>query len=143
MAHAMSEREWKTYLMQGTHTAKLGTVTRDGRPVVSPVWFILDEEQLIFMTGGDSLKARNIIHNPRVSLSVDDETFPFSFVILHGLAEIDYLSPAELLPWSTRIATRYVPKEQAESYGKRNAVEGEVLIRVTPQKVLAYEGVAE
>jgi hypothetical protein len=53
------------------------------------------------------------------------------------------VSPAELLPWTTRIAKRYMGTEQADAYGKRNAVEGEVLVRVPLTKVTAQKGIAE
>ena len=53
------------------------------------------------------------------------------------------VSPAELLPWTTRIAKRYVGTEQADAYGRRNAVAGELLIRVPLTKVTARKGIAE
>ena len=44
--------------------------------------------------------------------------------------------------WSTRIAGRYMGEELAEAYGKRNSVEGELLVRITPTKVVFMKGVA-
>jgi hypothetical protein len=49
-------------------------------------------------------------------LSVDDEQPPFAFVLLEGSAIICQVSPAELLPWTTRIAKRYMGTEQADAY---------------------------
>jgi hypothetical protein len=46
------------------------------------------------------------------------------------------------LRWSTRIAPRCLGKEQAEAFGRRNAVEGELLLRITPTKVVAENDVA-
>ena len=46
-------------------------------------------------------------------------------------------------PWTTRIAKRYMGAEQAEAYGKRNAVEGELLVRVPLTKVTVRKGVAD
>lgn len=114
-------------MIQGAHTAKLATVTSDGRPVTAPVWYMLDGEQVIFMTGQECHKVRNISRNLRVSICVDEEALPFAFVILQGTVEIEFLSPSTLLPWSTRIAARDVPKGESEQYGRRNAVEGEAL----------------
>jgi hypothetical protein len=45
--------------------------------------------------------------------------------------------------WATRIAARYMGEDQAEAYGKRNAVPGELLVRVRPTKIVAVEGVAD
>jgi PPOX class probable F420-dependent enzyme len=147
----MSNDEIKNFLMCETFTAKLATVNKDGSPHVAPIWFVLDETEItennkcfdiIFTTGNTSTKGRNILRDPRVTISVDDQTSPFSFVILMGLvASIDE-EPSELLRWATRIAERYVGKENAEQYGKRNSSKGELLVRVRPRKVLAEKNVA-
>jgi hypothetical protein len=42
------------------------------------------------------------------------------------------------------IAERYMGKENAERYGKRNTVKGELLlVRLKPTKIIAQEDVAE
>ncbi len=140
---SMTPDEWRAFLLSGTRTAKLATVRRDGRPHVAPVWFDLDGDQLVFMTGKDTIKGKNILRNPRVMLSVDDERPPFAFVLIEGSAIASELSPEELLPWSTRIAKRYMGPEQAEAYGRRNAVEGELLVRVPLSRIIARKGVAD
>ena len=138
----MTPAEWRAFLLADARTAKLATVRADGRPHVAPVWFTLEGDDLVFMTMADSVKGRNLRSNPRVAVSVDEERFPFAFVLVEGVAEILALSPSELLPYATRIAERYVGAERAESYGERNAVEGEVLVRVPLTKVVARMGVA-
>src|ERR1700720_2661348 len=110
--------EWRAFLLSGTRTAKLATVRSDGRPHVAPVWFDLDGNDLIFMTGRDTAKGKNILRDPRVMLCVDDENPPFAFVSIEGAAVASELSPAELSPWSTRIAKRYMGAERADAYGK-------------------------
>ena len=45
--------------------------------------------------------------------------------------------PAELLRTATAIAARYMGAERAEEYGQRNAVPGELVVRMRPVKVLA------
>ncbi len=140
---SMTPDEWRAFLLSGTRTAKLATVRRDGRPHVAPVWFDVDGDQLVFMTGKDTIKGKNVLRNPRVMLSVDDERPPFAFVLIEGSAIASELSPEALLPWSTRIARRYMGPEQAEAYGRRNAVEGELLVRVPLSRIIARKGVAD
>jgi PPOX class probable F420-dependent enzyme len=77
VARAMTPERWRAFLAQGTRTAKLATTRSDGRPHVVPIWFVLDGEDLVFTTGGRSVKARNLRRDPRVCLCVDDET-PFT-----------------------------------------------------------------
>ena len=138
----MTPEEWRAFLLADTRTAKLATVRPDGRPHVAPVWFTLDGNDLIFMTMVNTVKGKNIQENPQVAIAVDEEDFPFAFVLVEGRAEIESLAPDDLYPYATRIAERYVGVDRAESYGQRNSVEGEVLVRVPLTNVVARKGVA-
>ena len=133
--------EHKHFLMEQVRTAKLETVRKDGRPHVTPVWFILDGDTLVFSTWHTSIKAVNIRRDERVCLCVDDEKPPFSYIQIEGTATLSADSE-ELKYWTTRIAGRYMGEDLAEAYGKRNSVEGELLVRVTPTKVVFLKDVA-
>jgi hypothetical protein len=63
-------------------------------------------------------------------ISVDDEAFPFGFVLVQGIARYQRLTPDALRPWAERIAGRYVPAAKLAATLERNAVEGELLVRV-------------
>jgi PPOX class probable F420-dependent enzyme len=139
----MTPDEYRRFLMDTPRTGKLATVRADGRPHVVPIWFVLDGDVLVFSCGSGSVKAHNMRRDPRVSLSVDDEKPPYSFVLIDGTAEIQTLTPEEMLPWTTRIARRYMGDALAETYGKRNAVLDELIVRVTPTKVVAQRGIAD
>jgi PPOX class probable F420-dependent enzyme len=139
---SMSTSEWRAFLLAGTRTGKVATVSKEGRPVVVPVWFDLDGDELVFETDGRSAKARHLEANPNVAVCVDDERFPFAFVSVRGRATVERLAPTELLPWTTRIARRYVGDERADEYGRRNAVEGAVLVRVRLDHVIAVSDIA-
>jgi len=139
----MKPEEARAFLSAGTRTGKLATVRADGRPHVAPVWFVLDGESLVFMTQASSVKGRNLLRDPRVSLSVDEEVFPYAFALVEGEAALRELTPQALVPWATRIARRYVDPRRAEIYGRRNAVAGELLVRVPLTKIVAKQGVAE
>ncbi|MGH0037969.1 MAG: PPOX class F420-dependent oxidoreductase [Myxococcota bacterium] len=138
----MTEAEWRDFLLAGARTAKLATVRPDGRPHVAPVWFSLDAGDLVFTTMANTVKGRNLRANPQAAICVDEEEFPFAFVLVQGPARIEALPPGELLPFTTRIARRYVGDDRAEAYGRRNAVEGEVLVRVPLEEVIARKAVA-
>ena len=140
---SMTPSQWREFLLFGTRTAKVATVRENGHPHVAPVWFVLDGNELVFTTWSKSVKGRNLLRDPHVMISVDNEQMPFAFVLIDSTATVQELSPQELLPWATRIASRYVPSGKADSYGKRNAVVGELLIRVPLTKVVAQAAVAE
>lgn len=131
----------REFLSAGTRTGKLATVRADGRPHVVPVWFLLDGDDLVFTTWHESVKARNLRREPRVSLAVDDEAPPYSFVRVDGTAAL-LDDRDELRRWARPIAARYVGEELADRYAARNAVEGELVVRVTPTKAVGESGVS-
>lgn len=128
--------EVAAFLAGGTRTGKLGYVAADGRPLVVPVWFLVDGDQLVFNTGSETAKARALRRDPRVVLCVDDQDPPYSFVQVQGAAEIGE-DPDDLLDTATRIGGRYMGADRAEEFGRRNAVPGELVVRVTPTKVIS------
>jgi PPOX class probable F420-dependent enzyme len=137
----MSNDERQRFLAEGTRTGKLATVRADGRPHVAPVWFVLDGDDLVFTTGAKSVKGRAIRRDPRVALSVDREEPLYDYVIVEGTATVSEDLDA-LLEWATRIAARYMGEDKAAAYGKRNAVPGELLVRITPTKIIAAKNIA-
>ena len=139
---SMAENEWRAFIIQGSRTGKLATVQDDDRPHVVPIWFILDDAGLLFMTGEDTVKAGNIRRDPRIAICVDDQRFPYSYVTIEGVAEILEPTADRFLEIATEIARRYVGPERAAEYGKRNAVPGELLIRVKAAKILSGKDVA-
>ena len=136
----MTKEEYKEFLLQGTKTGKLATVREDGRPHVVPIWYELDGDNLVFTTGETSVKAKNMTRDPRISISVDDQTPPYSFVTIEGTASFSE-DREELLHWATKIGGRYMGEDKAEAFGKRNAAEGELLVKITPTKVIAHKDV--
>ncbi|MFQ6853630.1 PPOX class F420-dependent oxidoreductase [Streptomyces sp. 35M1] len=142
MAHHMTDEEWRGFLSEGTRTAKVSTVRADGRPHIAPVWFLLDGDSVVFNTGKESVKGRNLARDGRVALCVDDDRPPYAFAVVQGQAELSE-DPEELLRWATRIAGRYVGADAAEEFGRRNGVPGELVVRVRIDKVVAMAGMAD
>ncbi|AWI32454.1 PPOX class F420-dependent oxidoreductase [Streptomyces tirandamycinicus] len=142
MARKMSQDEWRAFLSQGTRTAKLSTVRADGGPHIAPVWFLLDGDHVVFTTGKETVKGRNLARDGRVALCVDDDRPPFSFVVVQGRAELGE-DAEQLRHWATRIAARYMGEDRAEEYGARNGVPGELLVRMRVDKVQALAGLAD
>jgi PPOX class probable F420-dependent enzyme len=139
----MSREEWRAFLTAPARTAKLATVRADGRPHVAPIWFALDDDDtIVFTTGATTVKGRSIVADPRVALCVDDDRPPFSFVVVEGKAAVVDDADA-LLTWATRLGARYMGADRAEEYGRRNGVPGELLVRVTPTRVLAHNNIAD
>jgi len=142
MAHKMTDEEWRAFVSNGTRTGKLSTVRADGRPHVAPIWFLLDGDDLVFNTGKDTVKGRNLARDGRVALCVDDDRPPYAYVVLQGRARIsEDLDDIRL--WAGRIGSRYMGEERAEEFAARNGVPGELLVRVRIEKVLAEASVSD
>lgn len=139
----MIDSEWRAFLLTGTRTGKLAVVRRNGLPHVTPIWFLLDDnDDLIFTTWSDSVKARALVRNRTFSLCVDDDTPPYSYVMLEGrVRSIDDQDPG-LREWATRIGGRYMGADQAEAYGERNSVPGEYLVRAEITRLVGRREVA-
>jgi PPOX class probable F420-dependent enzyme len=137
----MTPDECRAFLLERARTAKLATGRADGRPHIAPIWFTLDGDDLLFTTWHTAVKAANIRRDGRLALCVDDDTPPFSYVIVEGTATISE-DPAELRTWATRIAARYMGAERGEEYGARNGVPGELLVRLMPTRLLGQASVA-
>ena len=123
------------FLSTGTRTGKLAYLAADGRPLVAPVWFIVEDGNIVFNTGKDTAKGRALARDSRVAMTVDDERPPYSFVQVQGVAGTSE-DPQQLLDTATRIAGRYVGDGRAAEFGRRNGVPGELVVRVRPTKVI-------
>jgi PPOX class probable F420-dependent enzyme len=137
----MEDGEWRAFVSEGTRTGKLATTRRDGRPHVMPIWFVLDGDDFVFMTGAQSVKGRTLRATGRASLCVDDQVPPYAFVTVSGPVTISE-DQFELLRFSTMIGGRYMGADRAEEFGRRNAVPGELLVRLHAAHVVAEADVA-
>jgi PPOX class probable F420-dependent enzyme len=138
----MSAEERRAFLSAGTRTAKLAVIRLSGAPHVAPIWFVLDGDDVVFTTGADTVKGKALQRDGRVALCVDDEQPPFSFVVIEGTARIG-TDVDEMLPWATRLGARYMGAERAEQFGCRNAVPGELLVRVVPTRIIAKARISD
>jgi PPOX class probable F420-dependent enzyme len=138
----MSHAERRAFLSAGTRTAKLAVTRPNGAPHVVPIWFVLDGDDMVFTTGADTMKGKAIRRDNRVALCVDDDRPPFSFVTIEGNARVG-TDLDEMLPWATRLGARYMGAERAEEFGRRNAVPGELLVRVVPTKIIAKARISD
>ena len=152
MARTMADDEVAAFLGSlPARTAKLATVRADGRPHIAPIWYIVDGStagpdspigDIVFNTGVATVKGSNLSRDPRVALCIDDDTPPFTFAIVEGTVTVTE-DPEQLVHWATAIAGRYMGADQAEAYGRRNGVPGELVVRLRPTRITAQARVAD
>jgi PPOX class probable F420-dependent enzyme len=137
----MTPAETRAFLLEGVRNAQLATVRADGRPHVAPVWFTLDGDDILITTSPHSVKGANLQRDHRVALVVDDPTLPLCYVLVEGTATLSD-DPGEVRHWATVLAERYMGAERAEVVGIRNSPPGELLVRVTPTRIVAEAEIA-
>jgi PPOX class probable F420-dependent enzyme len=73
-----------------SHTGILTTLRRDGAPVSSPVWFVVDDHTIALMAPSSTKKVARIRHDPRAAFLVEsgERWDNLSGVHLNGQVEI-------------------------------------------------------
>ena len=138
---SMTHAEAVAFLSAGTRTGKLATVRADGRPHVTPIWFVVDGDALVFNTWHTSAKAKHLHRDPRASLVVDLEEPPYAYVKVDGSVTISH-DPSEARRYATLIGGRYMGDDRAEEFGIRNGVEGELVVHLSMEIVKAHADIA-
>jgi PPOX class probable F420-dependent enzyme len=137
----MTRQEAIDFLSVGSRTGRLATASPTGEPHVAPVWFLVDGEDLVFTTGEETIKGRNLRANARAAMTVDVPEYPYHFVVVRGSVSLES-RPPDMLAWTTRLAERYVPARRAREYGERNAVDGEMLCRLRMERISGARDIA-
>jgi PPOX class probable F420-dependent enzyme len=138
----MTAAEAKAFLDRGSRTATFATVRPDGRPHAVPTWYIRDGDDFVFTTWHTSVKARNLRTDGRAALVVQDPEPPYDYVTVEGRAEIlDDL--AECRRIATALGAKYMGADQAEAFGARNGVPGELVVRLHPTRIHGFAKIAE
>jgi len=71
-------------LLEGRNYAVLATINPDGSPQTSAMWVGRDGDDLVFSTVEGRKKHRNMLRDPRVSVSILDSADPENYVELRG-----------------------------------------------------------
>ena len=93
-------------VLAGTSIAHLATVLPDGSPHTVPLWVDTRGEQVVFLTGPGSRKARNLRRDARMALSIAPVDDPFTPVVVRGRV-VEWLEGDEAWETIDRISTKY------------------------------------
>lgn len=141
MPETMTVARQQEFLAEGTRTAVLVTVRASGRPHAVPVWYAVDGSDIVLFTGSETVKGRALLANPSVTVVVDDDVPPFSYVSIEGTAEVSR-DPAVLRRYVELVAARYLPADQAAGFLEFGLAPGNLAVRIRPTKVIAQDRVA-
>jgi PPOX class probable F420-dependent enzyme len=93
-------------VLNGTSLAHLATVLPDGSPHTVPLWVDTRGDQIVFLTGPQSRKARNLRRDPRMALSIAPVDNPFTPVVVRGRV-VEWLDGDEAWEIIDRVSTKY------------------------------------
>ena len=114
--------------------AVVSTTCPTGKPHAMPIWYLWRDGKVLFHTGPNSTKMRNLRKNNRVSVVVDTKTAPYKAVVVEGTAR--ELPDDRAL--GREMAIHYLGATMGARYADRPS-EPSTLVEVTPTKVISWD----
>jgi PPOX class probable F420-dependent enzyme len=117
-----------------TPFATLATVGPDGRPQVSEVWFLAEDDALRVSLNITRQKTKNLVANPVISLFLLDLANPLRYLELRGDAEV---TPDDDYSFADRVAAKYgegVDLREMDGPGQTR-----VVVTVKPVRIVAVD----
>jgi len=118
-------------LLDVPRVGTLGTVNADGSPLLTPVWYARDGNELWLVIPPDGPKTRNIRRDPRVMFVVMDES-GYTYVTIQGRARLE---SGEGGKKPREMAIRYLGERAGARFAERDYIKEEIVCRITPGKV--------
>lgn len=120
-------------LLRSTIPARLAYVWTDGTPRVVPVWFHWNGKEFVLGTPSKAPKLKALAKNPKVALTIDDNTFPHKVLLVRGTARLETVKGVD--PEYSQAAERYFGPELGKAWVTRLAsmVSEMVRVSITPE----------
>ena len=124
--------------LQSHRLCVIGVDRRTGPPSLTPVYYVMDGDDLLISTTSTRAKTKLIRRNPEVSLCVLHEEFPFPYLTVFGRGRIEEDGAADLMArvGAAMGAPPLTPETRA-ALEQRAAQEGRIVLRVTPERVIS------
>lgn len=90
---------------------RMATLGSDGYPQVTPVWYLHENGSLFASTERDRIKYRNIMRDPRVGASIDDD-HPYRGISVKGVAQVH---SGDIVALVRRIVVRYIVADELDA----------------------------
>ncbi|MFF8814746.1 PPOX class F420-dependent oxidoreductase [Streptomyces pactum] len=120
-------------LLDDPNPAVLATVNPDGSPQTSVVWVTREGDDLLISTQEGRRKERNVVRDPRVSLTVYDPRGPLRYLEVRGTATVTEDHGRQV---AVRVAEEYEGEGAGEEYRQLPPEVVRVVIRIRPRRVV-------
>ena len=133
----LSQREINT-ILQEPHISIISTLHPDGTPHMTPVWHLVDGDQVVVAVEKTSVKARNVRRNPHVALCIALNESPQRWLLVNGTATI----AQERIPELVRaLSLHYLGAAEGATYAADVLRKLQfVLLRITPTSMIGFDG---
>jgi pyridoxamine 5'-phosphate oxidase-like protein len=101
-------------LLGSANPARLAYTWLDGSPRVVPIWFHWTGDQFVLGSPPKAPKLKALAADPRVALTIDDNTWPHKVLLVRGRASVQRLE--DVSPEYELAATRYFGSEQGPAW---------------------------
>ncbi len=116
--------------LQKPNLAVLATIGPGGRPHATPVWFLLEDDDILINTSKGRVKLRNMQDDPRVALTIVDREDPYRYVQIRGkVVRFDRERGARDID---RLSMRY--RGRAYNYPATDAPANRITILIRPER---------
>ena len=122
-------------LLHSKIPARLAYVATDGTPRVVPIWFHWNGSELVLASPPKAPKLKALAKNPKVAVTIDDDTFPHKVLLVRGTARMETVKG--VVPEYATAAERYFGSQQGKAWVGQLAsmIQEMVRISVTPEWV--------
>lgn len=121
-------------LLEDRAYGRLVTRNPDGSPQTSMLWFDVEGDELLCNTVDGRVKVRNMRHDPRVIVSVQDHGNPLSYLLVHG--RVTAMTPDGAEEHIEKLGQRFTePGEQQLLAQFRGAGAPRLLVRIAAERL--------
>lgn len=122
-------------LLQSKIPARLAYISTDGTPRVIPIWFHWNGREIVMATPPKAPKLKALEKNPKVALTIDDNTFPHKVLLIRGTVRMEPVDG--IVPEYAAAAARYFDPQLAQGWltQLRGMISSMVRITITPEWV--------
>ena len=109
----------------------LGTIGASGRPQLSGVWFLAEDDTIRFSLNTARQKAKNLQVNPKASVLIFDPTNPYRYLEVRGDAEVE---PDPDYTFADKVGAKY----NADLRDRDKPGDTRVVITIHPARVVVW-----
>ena len=126
-------------LLRSKIPARLAYVWTDGSPRVLPIWFHWNGRELVMASPPKAPKLKALASNPKVAITIDDNTFPHKVLLIRGIASLQQVDG--IVPEYAAAAERYFGREQGLAWIQqvRRMMPAMVKVTITPEWVAVLD----